>query len=86
MAASSVIYSTILPLLDLWSFQFFIVKSAVMIIFACTLGCMRAYEVTLVVSDSLQPYELFSARLLCPWDSPVKNTGSHSLLQGIFST
>ena len=57
-----------------------------MIIFACTLGCMRAYEVTVVVSDSLQPYELFSARLLCPWDSPVKNTGSHSLLQGIFST
>ena len=26
------------------------------------------------------------ARLLCPWDSPGKNTGvgSHSLLQGIF--
>ena len=28
------------------------------------------------------------ARLLCPWDSPGKNTGvgSHSLLQGIFPT
>ena len=28
------------------------------------------------------------ARLLCPWDSPGKNTGEgcHSLLQGIFST
>jgi len=27
-------------------------------------------------------------RLLCPWDSPGKNTGvgSHSLLQGIFPT
>ena len=27
-------------------------------------------------------------RLLCPWDSPDKNTrvGSHSLLQGIFPT
>ena len=34
-----------------------------------------------VVSNSLQP-----ARLLCPWDSPGKNTevGCHALLQGIF--
>ena len=38
------------------------------------------------VSDSLQPHGLQSARLLCPWNSPGKNTGvgSHSLLQGIF--
>ena len=28
-----------------------------------------------VVSDSLQPYGLWLARLLCPWDSPGKNTG-----------
>ena len=37
-----------------------------------------------VVSSSLQP----SARLLCPWDFPDKNTrvGSHFLLQGIFPT
>ena len=29
-----------------------------------------------------------SARLLCPWDSPIKNSwvGCHSLLQGIFPT
>ena len=34
-----------------------------------------------VMSDSLQP------RLLCPWDSPGKNTGvGHFLLQGIFLT
>ena len=40
----------------------------------------------LVVSDSLRPHRLQSARLLCPWDSTGKNTGmgSHSLLQGIF--
>ena len=40
------------------------------------------------MSDSLQPHELLSARLLCPWDSPGKNTGvdCHSLLQGIFLT
>ena len=42
----------------------------------------------LVMSDSLQPYGLQSARLLCPWNSPGKNTGvgCHSLLQRIFST
>ena len=38
------------------------------------------------VSNSLQPYGLPSARLLCPWDSPGKNTAvrCHALLQGIF--
>ena len=37
---------------------------------------------------TLQPHGLQPARLLCPWDSPGKNTGvgSHSLLQGIFPT
>ena len=40
------------------------------------------------VSDSLQPHGLQPTRLLCPWDSPGKNTGlwCHFLLQGIFST
>ena len=35
-----------------------------------------------VVSNSLQPHGLQPARLLCPWNSPGKNTGvvSHSLL------
>ena len=44
--------------------------------------------VTSVVSDSVQPPGLWPARLLCPWDSPGKNTGegSHALLQGIFPT
>ena len=34
-------------------------------------------------SDSLQRYELYTARLLCPWDFPGKNTGvsCHFLLQ-----
>ena len=38
------------------------------------------------MSDSLWPQELYPARLLCPWNSPGKNTGvgSRSLLQGIF--
>ena len=39
-----------------------------------------------VVSDSLPPHGLQPTRLLCPWDSPGKNTavGCHGLLQRIF--
>ena len=41
-----------------------------------------------VVSDSLRPHGLQLTRLLCPWNSPGKNTGvaCHFLLQGIFPT
>ena len=41
-----------------------------------------------VVSDSLRLYKLYPTRLLCPWNSPGKNTGvdCHSLLQRIFPT
>ena len=41
-----------------------------------------------VGSDPLQFHGLQPTRLLCPWNSPGKNTGvgSHSLLQGIFLT
>ena len=41
-----------------------------------------------VVSDSLQPHGLYPTRLLCPWDSPGKNTGvgCHFLIQEIFPT
>ena len=48
----------------------------------------RAYKVTLVMSDTLQPRGLQPARLLCPWDSPGKNTGvgCHALPQGVFPT
>ena len=43
------------------------------------------------VSDSLPSHGLQPARLLCPWNSPGKNTylpglGCHFLLQGIFPT
>ena len=39
-----------------------------------------------VVSDSVWPYGLWPARLLCPWVSPGNNTRVHChfLLQGIF--
>ena len=41
-----------------------------------------------VLPDSLQHPGLWPTRLLCPWDSPDKNTGMgcHALLQGIFPT
>ena len=41
-----------------------------------------------VMSDSLPHHGLQPVRLLCPWDSPGKDTavGCHALLQGIFST
>ena len=39
-----------------------------------------------VISGSLQPHRLYPASLLCPWNSPDKNTGvgRHCLLQRIF--
>ena len=45
----------------------------------CVLSCF-------VVSNSVRPYGPQPTRLLCPWDSPDKNTGVSccSLLQGIF--
>ena len=40
------------------------------------------------MSDSSQSYGLWTTSLLCPWNSPGKNTGvgCHLLLQGIFPT
>ena len=45
-------------------------------------------SVTSVLSDSLQSHGPWPTRILCPWDSPGKNTGMgcYSLLQGIFPT
>ena len=47
-----------------------------------------AIKLQVCVSHSLQPHGLKPTRLLCPWNSPGKNTGvgSHFLLQGIFPT
>ena len=40
-----------------------------------------------VVSNFLQPHKLWLAKLFCPWDFPVENTGVGSYsLQGIFPT
>ena len=50
------------------------------------LGCAVLSHST--VSDSLQLHEPQPTRLLCPWNSPGKNTGvgCHALLRGIFPT
>ena len=49
---------------------------------------VHACSVISVVSNSSQPYGLWPARLLCPWDSPGKNigVGCHAFLQGVFLT
>ena len=49
---------------------------------------LRKSESRSVMSNSVWPQGLEPTRLLCPWNSPGKNTGvgCHSLLQGIFLT
>ena len=51
-----------------------------------SLQCMRAWYIDSVMSDTVRPYGLKHARILCPWDSPGKNTwvGCHALIQIIF--
>ena len=58
----------------------------------CVCVCVCVYTHThvhacSVVSDSATSWTV-AHRLLCPWNSPVKNTGlgCHSLLKGIFPT
>ena len=48
----------------------------------------RVFAKLLQSCPTLQPHGLWSTRLLCPWDSPGKNTGvgCHALLQGIYPT
>ena len=49
-------------------------------------GKWKTVLVSQVVSDSLWPHRLQPARLLCPWNSPGRNTGvgSHPVFQRIF--
>ena len=56
-----------------------------------TAGCLSMLLLLFrhsVVSKSLQPRELWPARLLCPWDFPGESTevGCHSLLRWVFPT
>ena len=55
----------------------------------CVRVCVRVRVCTRLCGwVSLWPHGLQPARLLCPWDSPGKNTGvgCHFLLQGIVPT
>ena len=49
---------------------------------------MCMYYVASIMSDSLKPYGLYPTKLLCPWDSPGRNTevGCHALQKEIFLT
>ena len=51
----------------------------------CLHGCVLSHS---GIPDSLRPHRLQPARLLCPGDSPGRNTGvgCHSLLQRVFPT
>ena len=51
-----------------------------------TVGNVLLVRCCSVMPNLLQPHGLWPARLLCPWDSPGKDTGMgcHFLLQGIF--
>ena len=53
------------------------------LVLLCCCCCCCCCEVTSVVSDSVWPHRRQPTRLLCPWDSPSKNTGvgCHFLLQ-----
>ena len=53
--------------------------------YICSLCYLKNWNASVscwAVFDSLQPQRLYSAMLLCPWNSPGKNTGadSHPLL------
>ena len=38
-------------------------------------ACIHAYQVASAMSDSVRTHRWQPTRLLCPWDSPGKNTG-----------
>ena len=50
--------------------------------------CMCAYMHSQLCPALWDPLKLWPARVLCPWDFPLKNTrvGCHFLLQGIYLT
>ena len=67
-----------------WSYQFWswnYIDSSRLSFYSVQGLCMLNHS---VVSDSATPWTI--ACLLCPWNSPGKNSGCHFLLQGIFLT
>ena len=60
------------------------IKCATALCLKNTCVCVSVYFSRLLMSDSLRPHGLQTARILCPWNSPGTNTevGCHALLQG----
>ena len=54
------------------------------LIYKIACGCAKSLQSCLTLCDPRDPMD--PSRLLCPWESPGKNTGvnCHALLQGIF--
>ena len=75
-------YTFLTPFLDFVESRVSFVKVS-SVTFATVLVCPAAQSCPTLRPPGLQP-----ARLLCPWDSPGKNTGAgcHTLLQGIVPT
>ena len=69
----------------IWSVRSQQITTRFMALCVCVCVCVPACS---VVSDSLQPHELWPAKSVCPWNFPGKNTGlgCHCPLQRIFST
>ena len=67
---------------------YFTLRSYLVLFFSLCLNCESESVSFLVVSNSYQPQGLQPTRVLCPWNSPGKNTGVGCpfLLQGIFQT
>ena len=68
--------------MKIYNFNHFIIQKYLLWLIDCV--CVSHS----VISDSLWPHGLWLSRILCPWNSPGKNTGvgCYSLLQGIVQT
>ena len=88
------------PFLELWDFVSYLLSSVFPVLFSViktekeesflsSYQTLKSESVNCsVLSDSLQPLGLQCSRLLCPWNSPGKNTavGCHALFWGFFLT
>ena len=68
---------------DFWTLLWHKVVFINWLLFGFELCCAKLLQLCLTLCDPMEP-----TRLLCPWDSPGKNTGGgcHALLQRIFPT
>ena len=88
------LFETLSQNLFFWAFMLYIRNSPISCV--CSFGTFSSrknsevmwneVEVAQLCPTLCDPHGLYPARILCPWNSPGKNTGvgSRSLLQGIF--